>query len=263
MMRWLRVLVLLGLTEGCVVDPGAYAGRACDADHACFDGRVCQAGTCVPPSHGGVSDAGCLTWSQTTDGFASTTTGPGCAGCAVTVDASAGNRLTAVIASATDGQDIALARVSQGKLPATREGSLRGSIQHPGGGDSVSDSSPFLRLSSARGTLVELSFTNNFEINAFSGAGVLSSGPTIDTGGPRLRDGLVHSVAASWRQGSFLHVSVDGSIVFSNALAAYDDAAGEPSGLELGILGYAGSTQTGWTATLDGFELCDNPSLAP
>ena len=267
MTRALLPLFMLAVV-GCAVNPGDYAGRSCDVDHGCLDGRVCRAGMCVAADGGpsGTSDGGCITWRQTTDGFSSTSTGVGCAGCAVQVDASAGNRLTAVIASATDGQDTAVAQVSPGKLPTTREGSLRGSIQHPGadsGGARVSDSSPFLRLSSERGTLVELSFTNNFEFNAFSAAGVLSAGPTLDTGGPRLLDGLAHSVGVSWRQGGFLHVSVDGAAVFTHAFGALDDPSGLPSRFELGILGYAGNSQSGWAATLEGFELCNDASLAP
>jgi sugar lactone lactonase YvrE len=45
----LLLLVIAGSTA-CMVSPQDYAGRACDADHPCLDGRVCVANQCVEPT---------------------------------------------------------------------------------------------------------------------------------------------------------------------------------------------------------------------
>lgn len=52
MLAPVRLLPLLFVVTGftaCMVSPQDYAGRACDADHPCLDGRVCITNRCVDP----------------------------------------------------------------------------------------------------------------------------------------------------------------------------------------------------------------------
>lgn len=51
--RSLTLSCALALMIGCTVRPADYAGRACDADHPCVEGRVCLQGVCVAPGSSG------------------------------------------------------------------------------------------------------------------------------------------------------------------------------------------------------------------
>jgi hypothetical protein len=64
-------VALIGLcAHACVVHPADYAGRACDEQHACLDGRVCVANRCVDAAAGGGSGGGgaCTGGAETCNG---------------------------------------------------------------------------------------------------------------------------------------------------------------------------------------------------
>lgn len=241
--------------SGCFPSPADYAHRGCDATHACFDGRACVANLCADPSAGGTTpgtDAGCVTWRQARDGLSSPSH---CASCSLVIDSAAQNTLTATITGSGASNDFAAAHVPPAQLFAANEGHLRGLFSHPDA-SRLGAPSTFLRISTSSGTLLDLTVSNNWELGAFTSAGVLQATPLNSTGGPRLDLTQPYLIDVSWRQGAFRTISVDGTPAFSDTLAPYSGSNAAPTDLLLGIIDYAGSETQGWTAKLASWQLC-------
>ena len=250
-------LVMSLVAAGCSVSPADWAGQACDATHDCFEGRECLAGRCAAPTtvDGGHS---CVAWSQRRDGFATTRAGTG-ASAEVAVDQ--GNRLTANVPSALDGSDFAVAQIPSGRLTVASEGQLTGRIFVPLG-INIDGPAPFLALGGVGGSILELTFLQNWELSAFTGTAVLQAQPVSSPrSSQRFSPGVEYTLRASWRIGSFRRIWINNAIVFDDVLQPFSGSGARPTQLELGVLRYDGNGQNPLQLSLSDFQLCDDADV--
>ena len=253
------LLVGLALGAGCTVDIADYAERLCDDSHRCLDGWSCQAGRCVQggTDSGTEVQTGCIRWRQV-DGFSSTAA---CPTCMLTVDAAQQNQLTAIVDAAADGRDSATALITGSALESLGSGGkLRGRIYVPNG-LRLEDDSTFLELGTSTGApLLELYFTDSWELGLRSAAGMLQSSGVNAESVARFDSGTVRQIEVQWQRGAFARALVNGTNVVERTLTPVTGDLPEVTELRLGIVRYAGDAEEGWTAVLSEWVLCNDPN---
>ncbi|MCI0571879.1 MAG: hypothetical protein L0Y66_14090 [Myxococcaceae bacterium] len=260
------LLFTLLLASACTAELPLPEGLACDEAHPCLEGRVCgMDGLCHPPgSQPSVTPSPApsptpepplptspmtptppsptlpeeplnlgVRWRQREAGF---TAVEACSeGCGASLDAAQGHQLSVRIPAGV--ADTAGAEVTrQEQLPAAPVGRLRGRIIVPPG-TALEGQADLLMLQSRStgGALLRLSVGPGGVLGAESAAGTLGREhvTVADTGG-RLVTGRSHLVEASFRQGAFLRVWLDGELLVDRELAAFDDVDAGPDALWLG-----------------------------
>jgi hypothetical protein len=247
-MAWLWVFAL----AGCQVNPGSFIGKSCNDDHPCVGGQICRDFVCsVPLSDGGTVTPTCVRWSQTANGFA--TPAQTCPGCGFTVGSD--NAVTASAPSGTGGY--AYAQVPTERLFNASEGTLRGTFQAPAG-NQINGTSTFVKLGVGGGNLLELYFTDNWEIGARTSAGILQPAAVAFTPDSsfRFNAGSPHSFLFAWNRGVLWWLLVNGDVVSNVTLVG---GAADPGPLTFAQFGIIDDQNTdAWSNTLSNWELCDS-----
>lgn len=240
--------LLCAVLTGCVLDLPDAPGLKCDAAHPCETGRTCASGTCQPTG---------ATWRQSVDGFDGMTV---LAGASVVLGD--GNAVTASVPSANDLHDRATADVAM-PLPMSGNGHLKGHLKLPAA-LSLSGTSTWLWLGSDTQTLVALGFDASGALVCRSDAGALSAQALAQTlmqpGG--FAPSTDYEFELTWQRGGFWRVFVNGTSLADNSLSEPGGALVVPTQLRLGIDRYDGSATSGWSVTLSGWQLADDPGTA-
>ena len=280
-MRRFAVPLLVAAALGCGIDLPDLPGRACDQDHPCRSGRDCVAGRCFAPGEldggaggpggggggggsgggtggGAPADAGRVLWSQSREGFNTQSVG---AGCALEVDPLRQNRVASTVASALDGADRAYAlQTDAGALELSGNGRLRGRFQVPSAlallGQSV-----WLQLGTGTALLAQLSFQANGSMQCTAAAGTIHPQAVTQTvtWGGGFQPNRDYLVDIQWRRGQFRRVYVDGTLLAEATLNDPGTAFAAPQELRVGISRYDGTADAGWTITLTGWQLGEEP----
>lgn len=274
MHRWLGLFLL---ASSCGVNLEDVPGRACDETHPCQAPRACIAGRCLAsaeldagqpdaaPPDAGAFDAGAVdagpqpVWQQRLHGFSSTTVDMNCG---LDIDPSRGNRVLATISSALDTQDTATADlVDPARLPRTFTGKLRGRLTLPAPVQ-VRGLLPVAFLGTQTGVAwVRLAFDAQGRLAVTSDAMTLGSAAINET---FVRDGGFvtgdYVVEVEWTRGGNRKVWLDGALLATTPTGT-GGASTPPTELRLGVLRYDGDAGTGFSLTLSGWQLADDPAI--
>ncbi|GMU62672.1 MAG: hypothetical protein AMXMBFR34_44350 [Myxococcaceae bacterium] len=264
------LLVLWGAGASCGVDLHDLPGRACDDAHPCGAGRTCVDSHCHAPDEldggdAGSPDAGRFDaglkplWQQRLHGFTNSTVDTACT---LDIDPSRGNRVWATIVSADDASDTATAEVEDpARLPGAAYGHLQGHLTLPAPLQLRGPAS-FLALDAANGdTWLKLGFDAQGRLWVRSDAQTLSSSAMTEV---FTRDGGFgagdYVLDVSWTRGGARQVSLDGVLLASSPIGPGGTTT-PPARLRLGVVDYGGDAGTGWTVTLSGWQVADNPAV--
>lgn len=274
-------MLLWGAVTACGVDLHDVPGRACDETHPCRKGRTCVDGRCWAPEEDAGIDAGLLdagatdagrpdagemdagprpVWQQKVHGFSSTSVDTACS---VDIDPGLGNRVLAIVTAAADTRATATANVeAPSRLPGVDYGHLRGRLTLPAPVQ-FRGAAAFLALSAPDGSAwLRLGFDAQGRLLVQSDAQTLSSSAMYETfprdGGYGAGDYVFDVV---WARGATRQVTVNG-VLLANSPIGPGGSALPPSALRLGIMDYGGDAGTGWSVTMSGWQLADNPLVS-
>lgn len=203
-----------------------------------------------------------VTWQQWVNGFNSTVVGTGCT---VTIDSAAAvpdkNKLTATIASATDGSDEAIAKVTT-NLPAGNEGRIRFKFATPATFDLLNNSTPLV-VSNAAGEMFELFIDSAQVLHIFTVVGPLGqNGGSVSTG-QTLAANTEYTIEIAWRRNAYWKVWLNETLVASDlTLSGATGTDAITTEIDLGIHHYDGTDTNGWTAVYRWAQVGDNADTA-
>lgn len=253
------LLFVAAALNGCFVDPGTFAGRACDDTHPCAEGRFCVEGLCAN-SAGPETDGGAVEqplWTQWQAGAFDDELE--CNDCVLTIDPGKGNQVYVSVPNDSALSGDAVAR-RNGSLGAPARGKWGGRFRLLGPMP-TGDLGPFFAwlLGPDRLWVVVMQLQNG-ALRVSSSQDTLGSDAAVYLSGPLTLGTDWHTVEVAWERNNFRTVRLDGVVVQELALTQTAVPAPEVVLVEIGAHTTSGFS-AGVEMELRDWQLLPDPTM--